>query len=366
MSKKIAGVVAFALIAVLGIILALIHFVGTPVTQEKKLVGVIMPGDVTEPGWNSVHFNGIKSACDSLNVEIDLVEHIPDRDSVALDSSVNAMAAKGIRIIILGSYNYAVSGEKVILAHPDIFFYCCSAEITQKNFKTYFSRMYQGRYLSGILAGLMTKSNRIGYVAAMNNIEVNRGINAFTLGVRRVNPKANVYVMWTNAWDDADTETAHANLLIDSAHVDLLTYHQNQENVPNVAESRGVLYVGYNDTRLKGSDLHLTTVFTDWSMVYHEFIQDFWQKKQKDNMTYWTGIEKDAVGLSFFSRIVPDSAKNVINEAVAEIKNGSDVFVGEIKDNTGKRRCEKNEAISDTELRSNMNWFVEGVVVYEK
>lgn len=364
--KVFAIAVALALLAVLCLIIFSIRSVGTGEIQQKSIVGVIMPGSVDEPGWNSVHYNGVKSACDSLNAEIYLVENVHDEDSLAIDSIVDVMAAKGVRIVILSSYNYAITSKSTMKKHPDIFFYCCSAEFKLKNFKAYFSRMYQGRYLSGILAGMTTKSNRIGYVAAMSNSEVNRGINAFTLGVRKVNPKAQVYVMWTNSWDDAAVETSHAATLVDSVHVDVLTYHQNQENVPREAEARGVPYIGYNDSRLKGSDLHLTTVMTDWSMVYREFIQDFLQQKNKDNMAYWTGIEKNAVGLSFYSPAVPDSVKARIQEAIYEMKNGSDVFVGNIKDNKGQRRCDKNEAVSDAELRSNMDWFVDGVVIYEE
>ncbi|MCF0222311.1 MAG: BMP family ABC transporter substrate-binding protein [Fibrobacter sp.] len=363
MNKK-SIVVIFLLLVILAAIVVSIHSLGgSAPKQEKAVVGVIMPGSVSEEGWNSVHYKGIKEACDSLNAEVALIENVSE--SANIDSVIEVLANQGARIIILGSYYYPAAGAKSIRNRPDIFFYCCSAEFDSKNFKAYFGRMYQGRYLAGIVAGLTSKSGRIGYVAAMNNSEVNRGINAFALGVRRVNPKAKVLVSWTNSWNDADVEKAHANKLIDSGKVDLITYHQNRKNVPMVAEEKGIPYIGYNDVTLQGSELHLTTVLSNWYIIYREFIQDFLQQKNKDNMTYWTGVEKDAVYLSHFSPLVSESTAQKVQEVLNELKAGADAFIGPIRDNQGRRRCDKNETISDQELRSNMDWFVEGVELYE-
>lgn len=347
-------------------IVFLIMSFGEKGEERGNLVGVIMPGSVSEIGWNGIHYKGIRDAVHELGAQPLLIENAKEGSGLcakAIDSLVRA----GANIIILGSYNYP--GEKdveeLIQKYPDVMFYCCGSFFKAPNYKVYFARVYQARYLSGIIAGLNTKNNRIGYVAAMNNHEVNRGLNAFTLGVRRVNPKAQVFVTWTGSWDDAEAESKNVDKLIDSAKVDLIAYHQNQDYVVKRSEARGVLSIGYNLEKSIYSPNVLTSVTTNWKMVYREFIQDYIQKKNSIS-NYWIGIEKDAVGLSFYSPLVSDSNKAAVIEAISQMKEGMDIFTGPIFDNGGEKRCGKDEILSDVVLRENMDWFVDGVRIYEE
>lgn len=346
------------------VIIALILSFGGKQQKEEVLVGVIMPGNVTEVGWNSVHYNGIREAAEDLGAKILLVENVKEGSGLCA-KAIDSLIQEGAKMIILGSYNYSSEVADVIRRNPQIRFFCCAADVTEKNYRVYFARIYQARYLSGIIAGLSTKNNRIGYVAAMNNSEVNRGINAFTLGVQSVNPKAKVYVTWTGAWDDVEKETENVDKLVDSVNVDLITYHQNQDWVLKEAERRGILSIGYNLTASNYSANVVTSVMTNWKFIYREIIQDFLQGKQNIS-NYWIGIEKDSVGLAFYSSLVSDSAKSIIDDVILQMKNGMDIFRGPIFDNAHKKRCGKDETISDSVLRESMDWFVNGVIIYEK
>jgi len=350
-------------IALVAIIVSLILTFGDVQEKEDVLVGVVMPGDVSELGWNGIHYKGVSEAAAELDAKLLVIENAKEGAGLCA-AAIDSLIASGAKMIILASFNYAAEVADIIKAHPEVMFFSITT-LDEENYRVYFSRVYQARYLSGIVAGLSTKNNKIGYVAAMNNVEVNRGINAFTLGVRKVKPNAKVYVTWTGKWDDAEKEAQNVDFLIDSVGVDLITYHQNQDWVIKEAESRGILSVGFNLDSSSYSPDVITSLTTNWKMVYREIIQDFLQKK-KSITNYWVGIEKDAVGLSFYSPLVSDSVRALVNDVAVQMKNGMDIFRGPLYDNTGKRRCNRDEIVSDNVLRESMDWFVNGVVVYEK
>lgn len=350
-------------IALLCSLIGFIHSFGKK-DVEKIFVGVVMPGGVNEVGFNGTHYQGIKQASDELGLGIILKENVREY-SGECEKSVRELIAAGVKIIVLASFYYTEEIKQLIENNPDVHFYSLSKQLRISNCKSYFARVYQARYLSGIVAGLQTATNNIGYVAAMNNAEVNRGINAFTLGVKRVNPEAKVHVAWTGSWDDAEKERRNVEKLYASTNADVIAYHQNQMNVIDAADSIGIYSIGYNDVQVKDSSRVLTTAVTNWEIVYKELLQDYLQQKNMDEIDYWLGIEVDAVGLGFYSRDVSDSMKVAVQNAIKEMKNGRDVFYGKIFDNKGVKRSEENEVIGDEFLRYGMDWFVEGVVFLE-
>ena len=329
--------------------------------SQKFRVGFILLSDTADNGWNETHYKGIKAACDSLGVQRTLTIDIPEeRDPLA--KAVNAMIADSLKVIVLTSYNYPILIKDIIESHPDVTFYGINWEYDAPNYKAYFARIYQARYLAGIVAGSMTKTDHIGYVAAMKNIQVYRGLNAFILGAQSVNPKANVFVRWTNSWNEGTTETENANKLIDSSGIDVIAFHQDRAFIIEVAEKRGLYCIGNHVENNRFSPRMLTSIAINWGIIYKDFIQDYIQKKDNENMDYWVGLEKDAVGLAFYSSEVPDSVKILVNAAAEKIKAGYNVFSGRIEDVEGKIRSEEGETISDEVLHNEMNWLIKGAI----
>lgn len=363
-NKKWGMVLGGTIIFLLFVIVGSIEMSGHGKKEDKVIIGVILPGSVEEVGWNGIHYHGIQTACEELGVEIMLRENAAEY-SGECEKAVEEMADAGIKAIVLESYNYPDEILNTIKAHPEISFYCCSSEWDISNYKAYFARVYQARYLSGIVAGMKTQTNQIGYVAAMNNSEVNRGINAFTLGVRSVNPDANVFVSFTESWDNEEREKQETYALVEYCNVDVLTYHQNQPFVVETAEELGIDVIGYNMEKGEYSEHLLTSVISNWNMVYKEIISDYLQMKEIGVRNYWIGIEKDAVGLGFYSNLVSQNMIDAVDAAKRELIEERDVFSGVIYDNTGKQRCKENEVIRDEILLQQMNWFVEGVILYE-
>lgn len=328
-------------------------------------VGLIMTGETDDDGWNSAHYNGVVSACEKLGTKLIVKENVTEGSGKCAEA-IHELVKEGAGMIILSSYSYSSETKDIIDSYPHISFYAISSEYYAENITSYFGRMYQARYLTGILAGLQTESNSIGYVAAMPNSEVNRGINAFTLGVKSVNPEATVYVRWTGAWDNEEEESAAARALIDDKSADVLTYHQNQHYTAETADNAGVYSIGYNERAEGLSDKYLTAAVWNWDALYHQIIREYVQGQPNAVERRWFAIDSGTVGLSEFSPLVSDAALQAVNEAQSRLLRGEDVFSGEIYDNSGVLRCNQNETLMDELLFENMDWLVEGVEIYNE
>ena len=351
-------------LAVLLIIFLLILMFENDHREPVIKVGFVMVGEKDEGGWNGMHYQGISKACEELGAELIVKENVKEYAGQC-PTAVRELAGEDVTMIVLGSYGYAKDMKDYVTEYPDIAFYVNSSEYHRENMTYYFARMYQTRYLSGILAGMKTKSDTIGYVAAMPNNEVNRGISAFALGVRRVNPDARVIVAWTGNWDDEQKEKESARKLIEEKGADVLTYHQNQNYVIQVAEKKNVASIGFHDQFYGFSPNYLTSAVYDWYAVYMELIKDFMRGKGKSQTNYWIGIEKGAVSLSEYSSEVTEEMRDEVERAKKEILEGKDVFSGVIYDNQGNLRCGENEVISDEMLLEQFDWYAEGVEFYE-
>lgn len=348
-------------------LVVILTFRGRMKNEEKKniKVGFVMSGAANEEGWNGLHYEGIKSACEDLNIELIVKENI-DENSGECETAIRELAADDVDIIILSSYGYAAEVKDVVKEYPDITFYSESFEYYGENLNCYFARIYQARYLSGVIAGYVSDTGVIGYVAAMPNSEVNRGINAFTIGVKRANPDAKVVVAWSNSWNDADREKQLAKELMDKENADVLAYHQNQPNVVEVAEIAGVYSIGYHEAYEGASDKFLTAVEFRWDITYNELLSDYIRGKSDVVNTYWFGLEKGTIGLTNISSAVSQDVIDEVETAKEEIISGDKIFSGVIYDNQGQLRCHEDEIIGDQVLMNSMDWYVEGVYIYEE
>jgi len=331
--------------------------------ERKEKIGFIILGDIKIAGWNESQYKGIKAACENFGIEL-LVRDKVKENSGECPAAIKDLAGKGAGMIFLASYSYSKEAQNLISEYPHVAFATNSAEVHAKNMTAYFVRMFQARYLAGALAGMKTKSNVVGYVAAMSNTEVNRGINAFALGVQRTNPDAKVLVMWTGSWQDEETEAAHARRLIE-AGVDVLTYHQDEEATAKVAEKFGADFIAYNAILDSKSEHYLTSIVCRWDLYYTDMIQRYLKGELNSVKNHWLGIDRGAVMLTEYSPAVTPKMISQIDSLKQELMNGKLIFAGKIYDNTGKVRCEEGEAISDDTLLENIDWLVKGVEVLE-
>lgn len=331
-----------------------------PTAAGKFKVAFIYVGAAGDAGYTFSHDQGKKFMEKELtNVETTVVENVPE--AADAERVLTELAEKGNKVIFATSYGYMDYVIKVAKKYPDVVFMHCSGYKTADNVGTYFARDYQGRYLSGIVAGKNTKNNQIGYVAAFPIPEVIRGINAFTQGAKSVNPNVKVKVIWTNTWYDPATEKDAAKSLL-NAGVDMIAMQQDTPAAMQAAEEKGALAISYNsDMRSFAPKAILTGPVFNWGPYYVKTVKSVMDKTWKSEQ-YWGGIaDNGIIDLGPYGPMVTDDVKKLVEEKKQTIVKGQwDVFTGPVKDQKGEVKVKEGQKMTDQEMLS-FNWFVEGV-----
>jgi basic membrane protein A len=263
-------------------------------------------------------------------------------------------------VIYANSFDYGDLVLNVAKEFPNGYFGHATGLKRAKNVSTYMGSIEEPRYLSGIAAGMKTKSNKIGYVAAMPIAEVIRGINAFTLGVQSVNPDAVVKVKWTQTWYDPAKEKEAAVALIDEG-ADVIAQHQDTAGPQVAAEERGVFSVGYNsDMAAMAPKAYMTAPVWNWGPYYVQQVKAVMDGTWKAE-AYWGNMKDGVVDLAPLTANAPEGAQEAVDKAKADILSGTlNVFAGPIKDQSGNVKVPAGAAVTDQE-QLEMKWFVQGV-----
>lgn len=328
--------------------------------EEKLTVAFIYIGQPGDLGWTYEHERGRLALEEALGEQVETLT-VPDvPEGPDAEKSIRDVVNQGADVVFTTSFGYMDPTLTVAQDNPEVIFEHCSGFKTNDNMATYFGRMYQPRYLSGLVAGSMTEDNSIGYVAAFPIPEVLRGINAFTLGVREVNPDAVVKVVWTNTWYDPVKEREAAQALLDEG-VDIIAQHQDTTEPQKAAQEAGKLSIGYDsDMAQFVGDTVLTSPIWNWGTYYVDTVQEVldgtWETHQ-----FWGGLEDGVVQLADLSPQVPADVSAMVDEARSKIVDTDwDVFCGPINAQDGSEKIADGECMNDGDMLS-MDWFVEGV-----
>lgn len=323
------------------------------------VMGFIYIGPIGDGGWTYAQDQARLEIERELGIRTIFQENVAEGPEVK--DIVRNMIDQGANIISAGSFGYMDYIEEISKDFPNVKFLHCSGYKTTDNMANYFGRIYEARYLSGIVAGLKTQSNKIGYVAAFEIPEVIRGINAFTLGVRSVNPNATVNVVWTHTWYDPAKEKEAAKALLDN-QCDVIAMHQDTAGPLQAAQEYNVWAIGYNtDQYSKAPRAVMTSPIWNWAPYYKEQINAL-KEGRWETHSYWGGMKDGIVSLAPLSEVAPAEAHSIIENKKQEIIDGTYViFKGPIKDQNGIVRVAEGQTMSDSELLS-FSWFVEGVV----
>lgn len=331
-------------------------------TKDALIVGFIYVGPIGDGGYTFAHNEG------RLYLEKELGSKVKTiyRESVLenpqdVEKAMNDMVAQGAKVIFATSFGYMDSVDKVAKENPNVkFFHCSGYKSNTTNFVNYFGRIEQARYLSGIVAGMKTKSNKLGYVGAFSIPEVVRGINAFTLGAQSVNANIVVKVRWTHTWYDPAKEKEAAVSLLDEG-CDVIAQHQDTTSAQVAAEEKGAFAIGYNTDSAKAAPkAYLTAPIWNWGPYYATQVKAILANTWKAE-NYWGGMKDGIVALAPLTTLVPSGAKAKIDELSAKIKDGSfNIFSGPIMDQDGNEKIAAGSALDDAGQLS-MDWFVKGV-----
>lgn len=346
----------FALVASLGVAAAL------PATAAPPLkIGFVYQSPVSDVGWVAVHEAARKQLEKEFGARISThvvadVKAGPDSSTVMRD-----MVNSGDGLLVLGSFGYMNNGLALAAEQPKVNFVHASGFKQAANFGTYNARWYEGAYVAGLVAGKVTKTNKLGYVGALPIPDVVATINAFALGVKHVNPAAVVSVVWVNAWFNPGAERDAAITLINQGADVIGSGFQDNPAVVQAADEKGVWSVGmFSDVRSSAPKKLLTSITHDWTPFLRQTVKDTLAGTFKST-PYMGNLKNGGVNLLDWNTAVPRDVVALAKTTQADIASGKLLpFAGPLKDSAGVVRVAANAALPDAGI-AGMNWFVEGI-----
>ncbi len=341
------------------------------IAKEDIKVGVLYISDPAEgSGYSYTHDLGIQGMQENLGLSSDQIVRkiVDDSDAQATEASIRECIDEGCNVIFSTSWGYMETTAAMAEEYPDIYFSHGTGYMSNgKNFNNYFGRIYQARYLSGIVAGMNTKSNLIGYVAAQDssNSEVTGGIDAFAIGVASVNPDAKINVIITNSWYDPEKEEAASRQLLDMG-CDVMAQHCDTAYPQTLAQERGVYGIGYNSDMSKETpDSCLTSVIWNWSAYYTSAVKSIIDGSW-DGSNYYGGMAEGLVGITNLASFAAEGTQEKVDEATAAILSGqNNVFDGVMPTNTGETVGQEGSTLDDATITGGINWYYQNVVIVE-
>jgi len=326
---------------------------------DKTKVGFIYVGPTGDHGWTYRHDIGRqdieKHFGDKVETTfIESVKYGPDAER-----AIRAMAKGGADIIFATSFGYMEPMLKVAKEFPNVKFEHATGYKQSKNMSSYGLRLYQARHVQGVIAGMMTKTNKICYVGAFPIPEVIREINTYYLGAKSVNPDVDIDIVWVNTWYDPGKEAQAAKVMI-AEGCDMVAQHTDSPAPLQTAEKAGVLGFGQASNQYKfAPKAQLTATIDNWSPYYIQKVQDVMDGTWKSG-DYFGHMKDGVVQMAPFTNM-PDTVKVFAQKIKDGITNGKYfAFTGPIKDNTGKLQLKDGEIADDAHLNG-MMYYVEGI-----
>jgi simple sugar transport system substrate-binding protein len=338
---------------------------GIQARAADTVVGFIYVGPRGDFGWSQSHAVAAEALKKTPGVKVIEEERVPETDAVA-KTMESMITFDNVSLIFATSFGYfdpfmiemAKKYPKVQFRHPTSLW---NKDKHPANLGGYFCYLELAHYIDGIAAGLSTKSNKIGYIAAKPLALVLRTINAFALGARKVNPNAEVRLIFTGEWSLPVREAEATNSLVD-AGADIIACHVDSPKVViETAERRGVKSCGHNADQaslapkgfITGAELRYVTIYKSYT--------DMIVKGEKLPNLFEGGFDRDLVQNTAFGAGASEAARKAAAEATAALRGGTPIFTGPFKDNTGRVVSDKTLGLYDPSLWGT-NYLVEGII----
>ncbi|MGF1624041.1 MAG: BMP family ABC transporter substrate-binding protein [Alphaproteobacteria bacterium] len=328
-------------------------------SAEPLKVGFVYNSPIGDSGWTYQHDQGRLALEAALGdaVETSYIESVGEADAARI---IRQLAENGHGLIFGTTFGFMNPMAQVAESYPDVAFQHATGYTQLDNMGIYHARAYEARYLSGMAAGAVSQTGVAGFIASFPIPEVIRGINAFTLGMRAVNPDAQVRVIWLSTWYDPGKETEATQALV-AQGADVISQFTDSPAPTIAAQEAGIWSISVgSDRSTYGPDAHLTSVVYNWGGYYTEVAQQVidgtWTA---DNV--WGGIGRGMTDIAPLHAAVPDDARAAIEAKRAAFADGSDhPFAGPVADQGGEVRIAEGAAADDGMLLG-MDWYVEGV-----
>ena len=323
-------------------------------------IGFIYVGPTGDAGWTFAHDNARKEVEKEFGdkVKTSFVESVPE--GADAERVIRDLVGQGNKLIFGTTFGYMEPMLKVAEDTKAVRFEHATGYKSAENMRTYDSRTYEGAYLAGIIAGKMTKTNKLGVVASIPIPEVLRNINAYTLGAQSVNPKVVTRVVWINKWFDPGKEREGAVALMDQG-ADVLLQNTDSTAVVQAANEKGKFAFGWDSDMSKfAPEAHLASAVINWAPYYRKAVKEALDGSWKKEHNWW-GVKEGAIDLVQISAKVPEDVKKLVEERKAGLKDGSFViWKGPIRDQAGKEMLAKDQ-VADDKWMHDIKWYVKGV-----
>jgi len=334
---------------------------GSMVLAEEPLkVAFVYVGPVGDAGWTYAHDQGRQALEKALGskVKTTYVENVAE--GADAERVIRQLATEGNKVIFTTSFGFMNATVKVAQSFPNVVFEHATGYKTAKNLGVYEARFYEGAYLLGVMAGQMTKTNTLGFVASYPIPEVIRNIDAYTLGAQSVNPKVRTKVIWVNTWYDPAKERQAAETLI-AQGADMLCQNTDSPAIVQTAQEKGIYAFGWDsDMRKFAPKSQLTANTNNWGVYYIDTVNKVLAGSWKPEVIKW-GLKEGVVVMAPLSSAVPPAAAKVFEEKKKAIIDGKlTPFQGPVKDQSGTIKIPAGSTMSLEDLMM-LNWYVEGV-----
>jgi simple sugar transport system substrate-binding protein len=329
-------------------------------------VGFVYVSPIGDAGYTYQHDLGRKQMEAALQgkVKTQIVENV--EEGADAERVIRNLATDGCKMIFTTSFGYMNPTAKVAAAFPDVQFFHATGYKSSKNMATYNGRFYEGRYLNGIIAGKMTKTHIAGFVGAFPIPEVMMAIDAFTQGMRSVDPKAEVHVVWVNSWFDPGKER-EATMSLISQGADMITQHTDSTVVVQTVEEqrkagKNVYCFSYNTDMSKyGPTGQLSGDITDWSSYYIRTVQNVLDGKGI-GPNVWDGVKQGMIKIAPYNSAVPKDVRAYVDKVMKGMAAGKvNAFQGPVFAQDGTVKVPAGKVMTDEQLGS-LDYYVKGVV----
>ena len=340
------------------LVLALLASPITGQAAEKLSAAFVYVGPVGDAGWTYRHDQGRK-CLEEQGIKTAYVESVPETPDVA--NVERDFLAQGFDLVFATAFGYQPFTQQVARQNPKKRFFGITPTVAPAdNILNYYGKLWDGRYLTGLVAGAMTRSNVVGFVAAQPIPTVIAGINAFTLGVRSVNPDAKVQVIWTLSWFDPPAEK-QASVALVEAGADVVAQHQDTPSSVQGAAGKGAWAIGSeSNMRSFAPDRYLTSTIWNWCPFYTKAIEMVRKGTFKAG-EFYGGLDDGTVSIAPLHGAVPSKVKKLVAERnTALVKGTFDYWKGPLRDNRGKEVVAAGRTLTIKDING-MNWLVEGV-----
>ena len=328
--------------------------------EEPLKVAFVYVGPVGDAGWTYAHDQGRLALEKALGskVKTTYVENVAE--GADAERVIRQLATDGNKVIFTTSFGFMNATVKVAQSFPNVIFEHATGYKTSKNLGVYEARFYEGAYLLGVMAGQMTKTNTLGFVASFPIPEVIRNIDAYTLGAQSVNPKVRTKVIWVNTWYDPAKERQAAETLI-AQGADMLCQNTDSPAIVQVAQEKGIYAFGWDsDMRKFAPKSQLTANTNNWGVYYIDTVKKVLAGTWKPEVVKW-GLKEGVVVMAPLNSVVPPAVAKVFEEKKKAIIDGKlTPFQGPVKDQSGAVKVPAGSTMPLEELMS-LNWYVEGV-----